>query len=116
MNQTNNPGGNSRREFVREGVRYLGLAGLAAVSALLFKRSGGKLTGQTCGNQGICSGCGAFAGCGLPAALSRKRLQSHSSRSEEAQTSILERGVHAASTSPAQAALKRAEARAPKTA
>jgi hypothetical protein len=72
MSQTKNPGGGSRREFVREGVRYLGLAGLAAVSALLFKRSGGKFTGQTCVNRGICSGCGAFVGCGLPAALSAK--------------------------------------------
>jgi len=57
---------------MRDGVRYSLLAGMVAVSALLLKRSGGKLTGQTCVNQGICSGCGAFAGCGLPAALSAK--------------------------------------------
>lgn len=57
---------------MRDGVRYSLLVGMAAVSALLLKRSGGKLTGQTCINQGICSGCGAFSGCGLPAALSAK--------------------------------------------
>jgi hypothetical protein len=45
---------------------------MTAVSALLLKRSGGKLTGQICVNQGVCSGCGAFADCGLPAALSSK--------------------------------------------
>ena len=57
---------------MRDGVRYSLLAGMATVSALLLKRSGGKLTGQTCVNQGICSGCDAFASCGLPAALSAK--------------------------------------------
>lgn len=57
---------------MRDGLRYSLLAGMAVVSALLLKRSGGKLTGQTCINQGICSGCGAYAGCGLPAALSAK--------------------------------------------
>jgi len=72
MNQLDPNRGRNRREFMRDGVRYSLLAGLAAVSILLFKRSGGKLTGQTCRNQGICSGCGAFAGCGLPAALSAK--------------------------------------------
>jgi hypothetical protein len=72
MNQTDPNHGRNRREFLRDGVRSCLLAGMAAVSALLLKRSGGKLTGQTCVNQGICSGCGAFAGCGLPAALSAK--------------------------------------------
>jgi len=72
MNQPDPKRGRNRREFMRDGARYSLLAGMAAVSALLLKRSGGKLTGQTCVNQGICSGCGAFAGCGLPAALSSK--------------------------------------------
>jgi hypothetical protein len=72
MNQSDPNRGRNRREFMRDGMRYSLLAGMAAVSALLLKRSGGKLTGQTCVNQGICSGCGAYAGCGLPAALSAK--------------------------------------------
>ena len=65
--------GESRREFLRGGARYALLAGLGAVSATLFKRSGGKLSGQTCINQGICRGCTAFSGCGLPQALSAKQ-------------------------------------------
>lgn len=72
MNQPELNRWRNRRDFMREGVRYSLLAGLAAVSTLLFKRSRGKLTGQTCSNQGICSGCGTFAACGLPAALSAK--------------------------------------------
>jgi len=65
----------SRREFLRGGARYALLAGLGAVSATLFKRSGGKLSGQTCINQGICHGCTAFTGCGLPQALSAKQTK-----------------------------------------
>lgn len=64
-----------RREFLRGGARYALLTTLAAVSVALFKRSGGKLTGQSCVNQGICSGCTAYAGCGLPQALSRKQTK-----------------------------------------
>lgn len=62
----------NRREFLRGGARYALLTTLAAVSATLFKRSGGKLSGQTCINQGICRNCTAFAACGLPQALSAK--------------------------------------------
>lgn len=62
----------NRRDFFRGGTRYALLAALGAVSAVLFKRSGGQLTGQTCINQGICSKCTAFNGCGLPSALSAK--------------------------------------------
>ena len=65
----------NRREFLRGGARYALLTTLAAVSATLFKRSGGKLSGQTCINQGICTNCTAYAGCGLPSALSRKQAQ-----------------------------------------
>lgn len=72
MKETDHPGGGSRRDFMRDSVRYAVLTGVAVVSGLLFRRSGGKLTGQTCVNRGICSGCGSFAGCGLPAALSAK--------------------------------------------
>lgn len=97
--------GESRREFLRGGARYALLSTLAAVSATLFKRSGGKLSGQTCTHQGICSGCTAYAGCGLPQALSRKQFK--------AQTSRTERGVYAASTSTCETTLKRAEPRAP---
>lgn len=63
----------SRREFLRGGVRYTLLAGLAAMSASLVRRRGDRLTGQTCINEGICRGCSVFDGCGLPQALSAKQ-------------------------------------------
>jgi len=75
MQKTRQPRDASRRDFVRNGFRYALMAGLAAVSAVLLKRSGGKLTGQTCVNQGICFKCSAFTGCGLPQALSAKQAR-----------------------------------------
>ena len=72
MNIAHQPRGGNRRDFIRNGLRYALLTGLAAVSVTLFKRSGGKLSGQTCINQGVCSRCTAFTDCGLPAALSAK--------------------------------------------
>jgi len=65
----------TRRDFLMNGLRYGLLTGVAAMTVALFRRSGGKLTGQTCVNRGICSGCGAFAGCGLPAALSARQAR-----------------------------------------
>jgi hypothetical protein len=75
MNEADHNRGPNRREFMRDGFRYALLTGLAAVSVSLFKRSGGKLSGQTCINQGICSNCTAFTGCGLPQALSAKQTK-----------------------------------------
>lgn len=72
MKNTDSIRAGSRRDFLRDGLRSSLLAGLATVTAILFQRSRGKLTGQTCGNQGICSRCNAFSGCGLPQALSAK--------------------------------------------
>jgi hypothetical protein len=64
----------NRREFLRGSLRHALLAGLAAVSVVLVKRRGTSLPSQTCINQGICRGCGAFEDCGLPQALSAKRV------------------------------------------
>ena len=75
MNEADQHRGPSRREFMRDGFRYAVLTGLAAVSATLYQRSGGKLSGQTCINQGICGGCTAYTGCGLPQALSAKQAK-----------------------------------------
>jgi hypothetical protein len=75
MQKTQQPRDASRRNFVRNGFRYACLAGLAVVSAVLVRRGGGKLTGQTCTNQGICSGCQVYVSCGLPQALSRKHVK-----------------------------------------
>jgi hypothetical protein len=61
----------SRREFFRAAARY-SLLLLVAVAASLAARPRTP-AGQRCVNRGICSGCGLFAGCGLPQALSAKR-------------------------------------------
>jgi hypothetical protein len=82
MNETDQAQAN-RREFLRGGVRGALLTALAAVSAVLAKRNGGRLSGQTCVNQGICAGCAVFADCGLPAALSRKQVLSRGNRTRE---------------------------------
>jgi hypothetical protein len=104
-----------RREFLRGGLRWALLAGLAALSGLLAKRPGAVLPGQTCIGQGLCRGCGAFADCGLPQALSAKQVlrNARRPRRESAQNSKQERGVHAASTSNSKPAMKRTEVRAP---
>jgi hypothetical protein len=75
MQNTDSIHSGSRRDFLRDGLRSGLLAGLATVTAILFQRSRGKLTGQTCGNQGICSRCNTFSSCGLPQALSVKAVK-----------------------------------------
>jgi hypothetical protein len=75
MSQAGPDGGASRREFLRGGARYALITALAAVSATLIKRGGGKLSGHTCINVGICRGCTAFTACGLPQALSAKQAR-----------------------------------------
>lgn len=75
MSQIGPNPGVGRREFLRGGVRYALLAGLGVVSATLASRGGGKLSGQTCINEGICRGCTAFDDCGLPQALSAKQAK-----------------------------------------
>jgi hypothetical protein len=111
MNESPLTGAN-RREFFRGGARCVLLATIGALSALLFKRSGGKLSGQTCTSQGICSDCRGYASCGLPQALSRKQFNARSSRRAEAQTSPAARGSHAASTTASKSTLKGDERRA----
>jgi hypothetical protein len=66
----------SRREFLKTAARWLLLAGLGAVAArLLRSRPGRGLRhgGEICVNDGLCRGCTAFKGCGLPQALSAKQ-------------------------------------------
>ena len=71
----------NRREFLRDGLRYALLTAVGAVSATLASKPGAALPGQTCINQGICSGCNAFTDCGLPQALSAKQYQRENPRS-----------------------------------
>ena len=62
----------SRREFFRSAGRYFLLVLLAGAAAATGRNKPG---GQRCINPGICRGCGAFAGCGLPQALAVKRAK-----------------------------------------
>ena len=63
----------TRREFLR-GVARAGAGGAlaAAGAAMIFARRRGR-AGERCINGGVCPGCEAFGGCGLPAAASAKR-------------------------------------------
>ena len=65
----------SRREFLLTGARYALVGCLLAVAGFLGgSRRGAAAPGsQQCVNRGICRGCPAFSGCGLPQALSAKR-------------------------------------------
>lgn len=60
-----------RREFLRGGVRYGLLVGLAALGARAIS-NGGRLGNQNCSNKGICRGCPDYSACELPQALSAK--------------------------------------------
>lgn len=63
----------TRREFLTGLVRWGAAAGAVAAGAKLTAKDG-----ETCTNQGICSSCGRFEGCGLPQALSAKATQRES--------------------------------------
>ena len=56
-----------RREFLRSIARFAVLGGAVAGVAGLTRKHG-----ETCVNEGVCSGCPVFDGCGLPQALSAK--------------------------------------------
>jgi hypothetical protein len=65
----------SRRDFLRSAARLAAFVGLGALAfRLLRRRPGNRPAGaEICVNTGYCRTCGAFAGCGLPAALSAKQ-------------------------------------------
>lgn len=62
----------SRREFFPAAARYGALAVLAGIAAVAAGTKRARPAAQGCVNKGVCRGCGAFDGCGLPAALSAK--------------------------------------------
>src|SRR4029079_4085586 len=64
--------GSTRRKFFRDAVRYALLSALAGLASVTGTR---RLRGQTCVNRGLCGACVAFAGCGLPQALSVKSFR-----------------------------------------
>jgi len=69
MKQELQASGASRREFLRDSLRYTLLGGVAAAAGTLAVRS----AGQECVNDGLCRGCIAYDDCGLPRALSVKQ-------------------------------------------
>jgi len=63
-----------RRAFLRGGVRYGLLAGLAAMAARVI--SGASRSGEAqCTSAGVCGGCPDYTGCELPPALSAKQVR-----------------------------------------
>ena len=63
-----------RRSFFRKLAAGAALAALGALTAVLASRRTPSVAGETCTNRGICRGCPAFAGCGLPQALSARQV------------------------------------------
>jgi hypothetical protein len=59
----------SRRSFLLTTVRAVAAGGLALLAGRLLG-VGTRSAREVCTNDSICRGCGAAAGCGLPAALS----------------------------------------------
>jgi len=61
----------SRRRFF---ISLLRLAAFGGIGALAARLLGGRPVrpGETCVNEGLCRGCTAFSGCGLPSALSAR--------------------------------------------
>ena len=71
--------GLTRRQFLKSAARLVLLGGLGVLGLRLLRggvRGRRLLPGQTCVNQGVCRGCTAYSGCGLPAALSARRALS----------------------------------------
>ncbi len=62
-----------RREFLRGLGRGAGLGALLLGAGVLMERPGSA--NEECINTGICRGCSAFRGCGLPQALSAKEFE-----------------------------------------
>ncbi len=63
----------TRREALRCCGRWVTAAGLGALGLVLVRKRRNPAHGrQTCVSRGICRGCGSFAGCGLPQALSAR--------------------------------------------
>lgn len=65
----------SRREFFRGIGRSLALGGMGALAAVLAGRRRRPPADEQCINLGVCRGCSAFDGCGLPQALSARQAR-----------------------------------------
>ena len=71
------PGGGTkqgRRGFLRVLAGGAALAAVAAAAAVLAaRRRAGAARGEPCTAGGVCRGCPALGGCGLPQALSLRQ-------------------------------------------
>jgi len=67
-----------RREFLRSGIRYALLAGLAALGAALAARRNSALNSNDCAQIPLCRDCALFANCRLPRAVDARTLPRHS--------------------------------------
>ncbi len=65
----------NRREFFRALGRYAALGALTAVGVVIGRRKGSSQDGERCINKSVCSRCGVFTGCKLPAAKSAKKAK-----------------------------------------
>jgi len=63
---------NSRREWLSGLLRWGALSALAAVAALLMRRSASSSSGR-CVRREPCARCGSLAKCQLPRAVAWKR-------------------------------------------
>lgn len=64
----------NRRQLFTGVLRYATLGLITVSSAVLIAKRRRLTINHKCVNKGICSGCGQFDQCGLPQALSAKRV------------------------------------------
>jgi hypothetical protein len=62
----------ARREFFRDAMRKVALVSLGMLAVVFARRPLARLRSEVCINEGICSHCPVFGGCGLPQARSAK--------------------------------------------
>lgn len=68
-----------RREFLRAMGRGLALGGLGLLTWMTSRKRSRSIRNETCVGNGICRGCPSIDDCGLPQALSFKRVMERDS-------------------------------------
>jgi hypothetical protein len=61
-----------RRTFFKNVARWSLAGGMAAAAVVAWRRR--PISEPACVNEGVCRGCPAYTGCGLPQALSAKKV------------------------------------------
>jgi len=64
----------TRREFIRNALRFAALGALGFGGVKLASKSGTRHS-EVCTYDGICSGCPTASACGLPRGLSYKQTK-----------------------------------------